>query len=119
MEALQTLGVYHAECRGHVARMPDGYSCRTNLLGFLPIPRSRLLRLHTSSRSPSNFTRYTTVVKQLLFADGLVGLGGVAMRSRSAGRDRAVAALSPDITPQFADWCLYGVAQDRVQWRSL
>eukprot|EP00955_Chlamydomonas_euryale_P053797 355617-Chlamydomonas_euryale.AAC.18 len=34
------------------------------------------------------------MVKQLLFAEGLVGLGGVVGRPRSTWWDRAVAALS-------------------------
>eukprot|EP00955_Chlamydomonas_euryale_P081512 363590-Chlamydomonas_euryale.AAC.9 len=36
-----------------------------------------------------------SVIKQLLFAEGLVGLGGVVSRPRSVWRDKAVAALSP------------------------
>eukprot|EP00955_Chlamydomonas_euryale_P059976 357557-Chlamydomonas_euryale.AAC.5 len=43
-----------------------------------------------------------SVVKQLLFAEGLVGLGGVVGRPRSTWRDRAVAALRPVLTPQLA-----------------
>eukprot|EP00955_Chlamydomonas_euryale_P049491 354266-Chlamydomonas_euryale.AAC.6 len=36
-----------------------------------------------------------SVVKQLLFAEGLVGVGGVVVRPRSTRRDKVVAALSP------------------------
>eukprot|EP00955_Chlamydomonas_euryale_P037396 350746-Chlamydomonas_euryale.AAC.1 len=60
-----------------------------------------------------------SVVKQLLFAEGLVGLGGVVGRPRSTWRDRAFAALIPALTSRSAGWGWYGVAQDRAQWRFL
>eukprot|EP00955_Chlamydomonas_euryale_P073083 361616-Chlamydomonas_euryale.AAC.4 len=60
-----------------------------------------------------------SVVKQLLFAEGLVGLGGVVVRPRSTWRDRALATLLPVVTPRLAGWGWYGVAQDRTQWLAL
>eukprot|EP00955_Chlamydomonas_euryale_P055639 356174-Chlamydomonas_euryale.AAC.11 len=56
------------------------------------------------------------VVKQLLFAEGLVELGGMVGRPRSIWRDRAMAALHPVLTSRLAGWGWYGVAQDYAQW---
>eukprot|EP00955_Chlamydomonas_euryale_P056551 356460-Chlamydomonas_euryale.AAC.8 len=60
-----------------------------------------------------------SMVKQLLFAEGLVGLGGVVGRPRSTWRDRAFAALRPVLTSRLAGWSWHGVAQERTQWRAL
>eukprot|EP00955_Chlamydomonas_euryale_P115762 366375-Chlamydomonas_euryale.AAC.5 len=60
-----------------------------------------------------------STVKHLLFAEGLVGLAGVAGRPRTTWQNRAVAALRPVLTSRLAGWGWYGVAQDRAQWRSL
>eukprot|EP00955_Chlamydomonas_euryale_P014576 156595-Chlamydomonas_euryale.AAC.2 len=60
-----------------------------------------------------------SVVKQLLFAEGLVGLGGVVGMPRSAWRDRAFAALRPVLTSRLAGWGWNRVAQDHAQWRAL
>eukprot|EP00955_Chlamydomonas_euryale_P086881 364253-Chlamydomonas_euryale.AAC.18 len=59
-----------------------------------------------------------SVVKQLLFAEGLVGLGGMVGRPRSTRQDRALAALRPVLTSRLAGWAWYGVAQDRTQWHA-
>eukprot|EP00955_Chlamydomonas_euryale_P078297 363127-Chlamydomonas_euryale.AAC.8 len=62
---------------------------------------------------------YESVVKQLLFAEGLVGLGGGVGRPCSTWRDRALAALRLVLTPRLAGWGWYGVAQDRALSRAL
>eukprot|EP00955_Chlamydomonas_euryale_P048129 353880-Chlamydomonas_euryale.AAC.9 len=59
-----------------------------------------------------------SVVKQLLFAEGLVGLDGVVDRPRSTWWDRALAALRPVLTSRVAGWGWYGMAQDHAQWRA-
>eukprot|EP00955_Chlamydomonas_euryale_P079941 363361-Chlamydomonas_euryale.AAC.6 len=43
-----------------------------------------------------------SLVKQLLLAEGLVGLGGVVGRPFSYWQHRAFAALSPALSPPFA-----------------
>eukprot|EP00955_Chlamydomonas_euryale_P111004 366031-Chlamydomonas_euryale.AAC.8 len=55
-----------------------------------------------------------SVVKQLLFAEGLVGLGVVVSRPYTTQRNRALAALRPVLTAQMAGWGWYWVAQDCV-----
>eukprot|EP00955_Chlamydomonas_euryale_P085655 364132-Chlamydomonas_euryale.AAC.7 len=60
-----------------------------------------------------------SVLQQLLFAEGLMRLGGVLSRPRSTWRDRALAALRPILMSWLAGWGWYGVAQDHAQWRSL
>eukprot|EP00955_Chlamydomonas_euryale_P039188 351323-Chlamydomonas_euryale.AAC.11 len=45
-----------------------------------------------------------SVVKQLLFAEGLVGMGGVVGMSRSTWGDRAVEILSPVLMSRLARW---------------
>eukprot|EP00955_Chlamydomonas_euryale_P101658 365362-Chlamydomonas_euryale.AAC.13 len=60
-----------------------------------------------------------SVVKQLLFAEGLVGLSGVVGRPRSTWRGRAFAALRPVLTSRLAAWGECVVAQDHTQWRAL
>eukprot|EP00955_Chlamydomonas_euryale_P099072 365193-Chlamydomonas_euryale.AAC.5 len=47
-----------------------------------------------------------SVVKQLLFAEGLVGLGGVVGRPRSTRRDKSSAALRPVLMSRLAGWGL-------------
>eukprot|EP00955_Chlamydomonas_euryale_P089822 364496-Chlamydomonas_euryale.AAC.6 len=75
---------------------------------------ARLIRLGHIARMPD-----ASVVKQLLFADGLIGLGGVVGRLRCTWQDMAVTALHPVLTSWLAGWGWYGVAQDPPQWRAL
>eukprot|EP00955_Chlamydomonas_euryale_P110562 366007-Chlamydomonas_euryale.AAC.10 len=58
-----------------------------------------------------------SVVKQLLFAEGLAGFGELVGRPRSMWRDRALVALR--LVSRLAGWGWYGVAQDRAQWYAL
>eukprot|EP00955_Chlamydomonas_euryale_P059810 357500-Chlamydomonas_euryale.AAC.2 len=74
---------------------------------------ARLTRVGHGARMPDG-----SAVRQLLFAEGLVGLGGVVGRPRSAWLGTAVAALSPVLTSRLARMGWYGMAQDRAQWRS-
>eukprot|EP00955_Chlamydomonas_euryale_P089460 364467-Chlamydomonas_euryale.AAC.7 len=74
---------------------------------------AKLTRLEHVARMPNG-----SVVKQLLFAEGLVGLGGVVGRPLCTEWDRAVAALSLVLTPRLAGWGCYGLAQDHAQRRS-
>eukprot|EP00955_Chlamydomonas_euryale_P083338 363841-Chlamydomonas_euryale.AAC.10 len=60
-----------------------------------------------------------SMVKQLLFPEGLVGLEGMVGRPRSTCRDRALTALRPVLTSRLVGWGWYGVAQHRTQWRTL
>eukprot|EP00955_Chlamydomonas_euryale_P104880 365598-Chlamydomonas_euryale.AAC.13 len=60
--------------------------------------------------SPVQTLRDGSVVKQLLFAQGQMRLGGAVGRPRSTWRDRAVAALSPIITSRLAGWGGWGGA---------
>jgi len=75
---------------------------------------ARLTRLGYAASVPDG-----PVFKQLLFAEGLVGLGGVVGRPRSRCQDRAVPARSPVLTSQLALCGWYGVAQNRAQGLSL
>eukprot|EP00955_Chlamydomonas_euryale_P063034 358532-Chlamydomonas_euryale.AAC.5 len=75
---------------------------------------ARLTRLGHVARTPDE-----SVVKQLLFAEGLVALGGVVRRPRPALMGRVSAALCPVLTSRLAGWGWYGVAQDHAQWRAL
>eukprot|EP00955_Chlamydomonas_euryale_P022966 242415-Chlamydomonas_euryale.AAC.3 len=76
--------------------------------------RSKLARLGLVARMPDE-----SVVKQLLFAERLVGLGGVIIsRPRSTWWERALAALRPILTSWLAGWGWYGATQNRAQWRS-
>eukprot|EP00955_Chlamydomonas_euryale_P076864 362807-Chlamydomonas_euryale.AAC.4 len=59
------------------------------------------------------------VIQQQLFAEGLVGLGGVVGRPRSTWQDRTFAALSPVLKSRLAGWGRYGVGEDRTQWHTL
>eukprot|EP00955_Chlamydomonas_euryale_P057524 356802-Chlamydomonas_euryale.AAC.2 len=62
-----------------------------------------------------------SVIKQLLFAEGLreLGLSGVVGRLCSTWQDRAFAALSPVLTSRLAGWGWYGAVQDCARWRAL
>eukprot|EP00955_Chlamydomonas_euryale_P031610 331733-Chlamydomonas_euryale.AAC.13 len=53
-------------------------------------------------------------VRQLFFAEGLLGLGGVVGRPlrRCTWRERTITALSPVLMSRLARWAWYGMAQD-------
>eukprot|EP00955_Chlamydomonas_euryale_P063980 358826-Chlamydomonas_euryale.AAC.22 len=74
----------------------------------------QLMRLGHVARMPDG-----SMVKRLLFAEGLAGLGGVVGRPCSTWRDRVLAAMRPVLTSRLAGKGSYGLAQDRAQWRSL
>eukprot|EP00955_Chlamydomonas_euryale_P099019 365190-Chlamydomonas_euryale.AAC.8 len=73
-----------------------------------------LKRLRHVARMPNE-----SVVKQLMFAEGLVGLDGVFGRPRITRQNRALAAPRPVLMSLLPWWGWYGVAQDRSQRRSL
>eukprot|EP00955_Chlamydomonas_euryale_P078298 363127-Chlamydomonas_euryale.AAC.9 len=60
-----------------------------------------------------------SVIKQLSFAEGLVGLGQVVGRPLWTWLYMPVAALSPVLTFWLAGWGWYEVAQDRALSRAL
>eukprot|EP00955_Chlamydomonas_euryale_P086251 364199-Chlamydomonas_euryale.AAC.13 len=103
-------------------RRPDGILYPTaQLCATAGVPQflqllnaARLTRLGHVARMPD-----TSTVKQLFFAEGLVGRSGVAGRPRSTWRVRALAALRPVQTARLAGLGWFGVAQDRSEWKAL
>eukprot|EP00955_Chlamydomonas_euryale_P066321 359517-Chlamydomonas_euryale.AAC.10 len=75
---------------------------------------ARLTRLGHVAGMPDE-----SMVQQLLFAEGLVGLGGMVGRPRSTWRDMALSALRPVLTSRLAGRGWYEVAHYRAQWRAL
>eukprot|EP00955_Chlamydomonas_euryale_P061823 358192-Chlamydomonas_euryale.AAC.5 len=90
---------------------------------LLTAPLLSVCALLPSFQSPCQFAVFPSLVwggvKQLLFAERMVGPGGVVGRPRSMRWDRAVADLSRVLTPRLTGWGWYGVAQDRAQRCSL
>eukprot|EP00955_Chlamydomonas_euryale_P015914 170242-Chlamydomonas_euryale.AAC.7 len=97
------------------ARLPPFRRWQVVFSGHMHILNAaRLMRLRHVARMPAG-----SVVKQLLFAEGLVGVSGVVGRPCSTWRHRAVAALDPVLASRLAGWGWCGVAKDPAQWRSL
>eukprot|EP00955_Chlamydomonas_euryale_P019919 212566-Chlamydomonas_euryale.AAC.1 len=84
-----------AWAEGRMAPFTQQFRCaRVHILNA-----ARLTRLGQMARMPDG-----SVVEQLLFAEGLVGLGGVVGRPCSTWQDRAFATPSQVLTSRLAEW---------------